>query len=251
MKDLRISESEIPYAELAEFGLSQEMIDDFPESIMDKFLSGQRTPLLPIERSDNDGVIHKDFARIRLVQNDGQVHPVFLPVVAKNDLKEFSDDQKTALRNGQVIKVFSPSHGAMNYAQLDDATNSVLSVEEGIIQQNLTALADKVGFSGEQIADLKDGIVVEVEKDGKMISSGIDLNEETGIRSVDGDIQKWKEEKAGTLKLDKYNFGIYGCWTKDDSGMLSYVPEDKYTQEMVDEQENIVEKAKQGRGFHM
>lgn len=66
MNELKFSESEIPYEELANFGLSQEMIDDFPESIMNKFLSGQRTPLLPIERADFDGVVHKDFARIRL-----------------------------------------------------------------------------------------------------------------------------------------------------------------------------------------
>ena len=62
MNELKFSESEIPYEELANFGLSQEMIDDFPESIMNKFLSGQRTPLLPIERADFDGVVHKDFA---------------------------------------------------------------------------------------------------------------------------------------------------------------------------------------------
>ena len=34
MNELKFSESEIPYEELANFGLSQEMIDDFPESIM-------------------------------------------------------------------------------------------------------------------------------------------------------------------------------------------------------------------------
>ena len=52
MNELKFSESEIPYEELANFGLSQEMIDDFPESIMNKFLSGQRTPLLPMGRAD-------------------------------------------------------------------------------------------------------------------------------------------------------------------------------------------------------
>jgi hypothetical protein len=72
MNELKFSESEIPYEELANFGLSQEMIDDFPESIMNKFLSGQRTPLLPIERADFDGVVHKDFARIRLQQTEDQ-----------------------------------------------------------------------------------------------------------------------------------------------------------------------------------
>lgn len=72
------------------------MIDDFPESIMNKFLSGQRTPLLPIERADFDGVVHKDFARIRLQQTEDGLHPVFLPLIAKNNLEYFTEEQKTA-----------------------------------------------------------------------------------------------------------------------------------------------------------
>lgn len=71
--------------------------------------------------------------------------------------------------------------------------------------------------------ELEEGKVVTKGEEGKMFSAGIDLNEETGIRSVNGDAQKWQEEKDGNVMLDKYNFGIYGCWTKDDKGMLSYV----------------------------
>ena len=55
----RIEENEIPYEELSKFGLTQEMIDDLPEPIMNKFLGGMRTPLLPINQVDGDGVIHK------------------------------------------------------------------------------------------------------------------------------------------------------------------------------------------------
>lgn len=128
MNELKFSESEIPYEELANFGLSQEMIDDFPESIMNKFLSGQRTPLLPIERADFDGVVHKDFARIRLQQTEDGLHPVFLPLIAKNNLEYFTEEQKTALQNGQVLKVLLPSNNSWNYVQLDGATNATISV---------------------------------------------------------------------------------------------------------------------------
>lgn len=36
----RIEENEIPYEELRKFGLTQEMIDDLPEPIMNKLLGG-------------------------------------------------------------------------------------------------------------------------------------------------------------------------------------------------------------------
>ena len=34
---------------------------------------------------------------------------------------------------------------------------------------------------------------------------------------------------------DKYNFGLYGCWTMDDEGNLDYVNEANYTDEMWSE----------------
>ena len=43
-----------------------------------------------------------------------------------------------------------------------------------------------------------------------MFSAGIDWNEETGIRSVNCDAQKYQEEKDGNVMLDEYNFGSYG-----------------------------------------
>lgn len=251
MNELKFSESEIPYEELANFGLSQEMIDDFPESIMNKFLSGQRTPLLPIERADFDGVVHKDFARIRLQQTEDGLHPVFLPLIAKNNLEYFTEEQKTALQNGQVLKVLLPSNNSWNYVQLDGATNATISVKTDIIDQNLSTLANKVGLSESELMELEEGKVVTKGEEGKMFSAGIDLNEETGVRSVNGDAQKWQEEKDGNVMLDKYNFGIYGCWTKDDKGMLSYVPEDEYSEEMCVAQDAAIEKAKQSRGIHM
>lgn len=251
MSDFKFSSTDIPYEELAEFGLSQEMIDDLPECIMNKFLSGQRTPLLPIEKADSDGVIHKDFARIRLVETGGEVHPLFLPKMQKNDLDYFTEEQKEALRGGEVLKVLLPSDNSWNYVQLDGATNATLSVKADIIDQNLHTFAAQMELSNEDRRSLSNGEVITKGEGENILSSGIDLNEETGIRNVKGDAQKWKEEKDGSLSLDKYNFGIYGCWTKDGKGMLSYVPEDSYTEEMTKEQDAIFEKARQGRGFHL
>lgn len=82
------------------------MIDDLPEPIMNKLLGGMRTPLLPINQVDGDGVIHKDFARIRLIKEDEQVHPMFLPVKNQGNLEYFSGKQKEALERVRFSKLY-------------------------------------------------------------------------------------------------------------------------------------------------
>lgn len=247
----RIEENEIPYEELGKFGLTQEMIDDLPEPIMNKLLGGMRTPLLPIEQVDGDGVIHKDFARIRLVKEGEQVHPMFLPVKDQSNLEYFTGEQKEALKNGKVLKVILPSNNSWNYVQLDSATNSIISVKSNLVDNNLSLLANNMGIDENYIQELENGKVVTLEKDDQKLSVGLDLNEETGILSVNGDAQTWQKERDGILAFDKYNFGIYGCWTRDDKGMLSYVPEDEYTEEMCVEQDAILQKVKAGKGMHV
>ena len=142
----RIEENEIPYEELSKFGLTQEMIDDLPEPIMNKLLGGMRTPLLPINQVDGDGVIHKDFARIRLVKEGEQVHPMFLPVKNQGNLEYFPGKQKEALEKGKVLKVILPSNNSWNYVQLDSATNSIISVKSNLVDNNLSLLANNMGM---------------------------------------------------------------------------------------------------------
>lgn len=123
---------------------------------------------------------------------------MFLPLIAKNNLEYFTEEQKTALQNGQVLKVLLPSNNSWNYVQLDGATNATISVKADIIDQNLSTLANKVGLSESELMELEEGKVVTKGEEDKMFSAGIDLNEETGVRSVNGDAQKWQEEKMAT-----------------------------------------------------
>ena len=43
-----LTERDIPYEILEQHGLTHEMIDDLPQSVMNKLLHGEFTPLLPI-----------------------------------------------------------------------------------------------------------------------------------------------------------------------------------------------------------
>ena len=77
--------------------------------------------------------------------------------------------------------------------------------------------------------------------DGKdVLSIGIDLNERTGIRMERGKSFKWNRDRGAGM--DRFNFGLYGCWVKDAKGDLSYVPEDEYTEEIVAEQQKTIDR---------
>ena len=52
------------------------------------------------------------------------------------------------------------------------------------------------------------------------------------IRTMD-ELQKEAES------LPQYNFGLFGCWVNDGNNNLSYVDEEDYTDEMV-EQQNLM-----------
>ena len=50
----KFTENEIPYEDFERMGFSQEMIDDLPEAIMNRLLSGEKTPLLSSSKNDSN-----------------------------------------------------------------------------------------------------------------------------------------------------------------------------------------------------
>ena len=70
---------------------------------------------------------------------------------------------------------------------------------------------------------------VHITADDEEQTIGIDLNSNTGI--------VWKREAK--RDWDKFNFGIFGCWTMDENGNLDYIPEENYTEEMWNEQKKL------------
>ena len=76
----RFTQKEIPYDILMKFGLSQIMIDDLPENVTKRFLSGRTTPVLPIVMENAEGETVQSHARISLVRlSDGTVDVCFAP----------------------------------------------------------------------------------------------------------------------------------------------------------------------------
>ena len=85
---------------------------------------------------------------------------------------------------------------------------------------------------------LKNGQIVEITDGEDTVTVGIDLDTPSCLRIVGGNADRWKQEKEAE-SLPQYNFGLFGCWVNDGNNNLSYVDEEDYTDEMV-EQQNLM-----------
>lgn len=232
----QFSKQEIPYGILQKFGLTQEMIDDFPENVMNRFLSSRATPVLPVVTENSEGEQVKTLARVFLVRlDDGTVDVCFAPQWVDEDLSAFTQEQQDKLKLGGVTTAHVDGKGQC-FVQFDDTINQVMAVPVDIINQNISILQRSYGLVNDDREILEQGGVVEIKINDQVLSAGIDLNDSKGIRIANGDIVAWQEDTK-TDRLPKYNFGLYGCWMADDDNVLSYVAEDDFGPEMIAEQE--------------
>ena len=122
------------------------------------------------------------------------------------------------------------------FIQFDEAISQVMAVPERIIAQNISLLTRTFAIADDEKERLQNGGIIELEINNNILSIGIDLNEETGIRFANGNILSWQQD-AKADHLPKYNFGMVGCWVADDENVLSYVADDDFTEEMNKELE--------------
>ena len=67
-----------------------------------------------------------------------------------------------------------------------------------------------------------------------MVTIGVNLLSERGVELVPGDAHRW--EKVVRQPIPEYSFGNDGCWI-NRNGVLSYVPDDEFTQDIIDAME--------------
>lgn len=238
----KFQDNEIPYETLASFGLTKEMVDDLPMKVLEKLLSGQRTPLLPISVKDNTGKKVDSLARLSLVRTEDGIDVMFMPYWESTLMEELSTLDQMLLKEGTVIKSIK---GDCFY-QLDKATGQIISMPAYVIEHNLGVLRKQVEMVNDDFEQLQMGAVVSFENENEIVTMGLDLTQDVGIRMVDGDKECWDKE----ISLDDfplYSFGISGCWVNNDS--LSYVKEEDYTQDMLEALGEKVNQAKKS-AFH-
>lgn len=226
---------EIPYEILSEHGLSQEMVDDLPENVIESLLTGGRTPVLPFNIDDKKGK-----ARISLVRTNAGVDVFVMPYFSHINMEGFDEEQQKTLRSGKVLLASFEGKPDMYY-QLDETTNQIVSCPKSVIEHNLEILTKQVGVPEESAKQLSTGEVITFTKGQGCITYSVDLSEEKGIKMSKGNSL---DKNLNENKLPRYSFGIYGCWVNDENNNLSYVNEEDYTDEMQDIQSEIAQKKK-------
>ena len=251
MEEKRFSRQEYPLDILAEFGLTEEMIYDLPDFVHEAIERGGKSPLLPISVEQPFGVT-RGYAKFSLVETEEGIDVVFYPKLTKANLDTFSKEQKTALLAGKVIVAdvddsYITQEGVEDtqrikaFVQLDKDTNCVVYAPTQPIGRNLNAVGNEYDLTGEDLQRFWDGELVTVREtndDGgdEPVTIGVDLSTDTGVIVVPGTAEQW--ENIVRLPMPRYSFGSDGCWVNHE-GRLSYVPEDGFTKDIMDELERL------------
>lgn len=243
MKEKKFLENEVPYGTLARFGLTKEMIEDLPQEILDDLMDGHRTPVLPITYLDQEnGRTICSRTRLALTRkSNGHVDVMFFPELEACDMSGFSERERENLTKGKVIMTdytMSDGHTVKAYVQIDKELNQVVAVPTPVIGRNLQICSENLGLDADDLRCIQHGATVSMIMGEGVVTMGLDLNNKSGIRFCNGDNEKWKSE-AGR-NWSRYNFGINGCWVQDDDGHLDYVPEERFTDDIIRHRANAI-----------
>ena len=237
-KDFR--ECEIPYNVLKDYGLTREMIEDLPQEVMNKFLSGYLSPKLPLTLHTSIGNM-QIMSKLRLERNiGGTVDVFFLPELGTSKLSMYSEEEQEKLLRGEVITSFTNPNMEDNdrntlfYVQYDDQINQVLFAPVEVIKENIILLSHCVQLDEDDKEMLMDGLPI-TNKLGfenrryERVTFGVDLRYPTGIFVTNSEKAEKNNKQEGFTQ--KYNFGINGVWIADGDSAY-YVKEEDYTDEI-------------------
>ena len=241
-QEFEFKEEQVPYDLLGQYGLTREMIEDLPEAPYRDIMNGLLSPVLPVSVRDEAGNTISARTRIRLVgTDDGKVDVLFYPRLLRCELDSYSEAEQYELRQGRVILSHAPDDADRKcFVQIDPDTNQVMYVPTPVIGRNIRNLMDRFELSTDDITLIQMGEAAVVGTGKDVLSIGIDLSERTGIRMERGKSFKWNRDRGSGM--DRFSFGIYGCWVKDANGDLSYVPEEEYSDEIIAEQQKHIDR---------
>lgn len=241
MPKRKYTEQDIPLDILEKFGMTQQMVEDLPQSERNKLMDGSFTTEMPISITHEDGSVIRTKAAIKIIsKGNDEIDLLVAPMWKRNELQGFSEEEVNNLRAGKVLLISGP-HKGDKYVQLDDVSNHVISEEAELIQHNIQVYQKLFDLDEDETSDIMKGDPITIGDIDDPFTIGVDLHSPEGIHHVDGDKIEWEKTRRGDI-LPHFNFGMFGCWVTDDNGTLDhYVVEEKYTKQMIDEMQRVAE----------
>ena len=202
----RFSDAEMPFKILRKFGLTQEMIGDLPTHALTQIAEGYRSPVLPIEFTDEQGNTYKSRTRFSLYRmEDNRVDVLFYPQLQQVQFEKFSVENRNKLQSDKAIidKMTTADGKKMQaFLQIDKGTQQILFVPTPVIGRNLQIIVDEFHLSNAELSCLRNGNPLTIMADDDTITVGVDLNESTGIRICAGD-EQWMKKETWTIPRKK------------------------------------------------
>lgn len=226
----------IPYDDLERFGLGKEMLEDLPQRAIDDILSGRPSPVFMFRHSDDGGVNVEWRCRFQLSRHsDGSTGIIYFPFHDTDPLSVFDDVRQKKLRDGRIVVgdvVNKSGQSVKSYIQYDEPGNQVLTLPTFVISANIGTLSQDLNLTPAERSKIENGDPLTTVIGQSPVTVGIDLAEPTGIRYGNGDCREWLRARKDD-EWERYNFGLNGCWVMNPDGLMNYVEEDKYTDDIV------------------
>lgn len=221
---------EIPFRELEEYGIAKEAFLDLPKKALDNLLTGRLSPLLRLTVEGKNGKKYHLPAKIRLQRNmDGTTGLMIYPSMKNisNGLG-LSDNEKKKLQEGNtIVKAMDRGNGKERcYLQLDMETNTVMNVRTSDI--HIPEAVGETVIGNEQKERIRNGEPVEIQLGDTKVTVGVDLNDRTGFKVINGDLDQWRMKKL--VEWDRITPGATGYWQTSENGW-------EYRKEMQKEEE--------------
>jgi len=255
MSDKKFHRDEYPLDILAEFGLSEQMVYDLPDFVHETIELGGKSPLLPLTIEQPFGCTHL-YAKFCLVETEDGIDVLFSPKLKEMNLEEFSEREKKLLLEGKVIvseveENFVTEEGVEDvqrikaFVQIDKDTNSVVYTPTQVIGRNLKNVSEEFDISDDELKKLSEGGLITISEENEegapeYITIGVDLFSDKGVVLVPGQVEQW--ERTVRKSMPEYSFGNDGCWI-NKHGVLSYIPENEFTKDILDVMERQAKQA--------
>lgn len=203
---------EIPFKELEKIGISKEELLDLPKNAIDCLLTGRLSPLMKLKILSK-GQNYYVPAKIALTRENGAVSLKIFPKRKEIDnTLSLSEKELENVKNGETIRI--TVNGEEKFVQLDQETKALMSADVKNI--HIPTAIGNVVIGSSQKEQMRNGNPVEIEIGNTKVTVGIDLNDRTGFKVINGDLDMWRQKKL--IEWDRITPGATGYWITSENG---------------------------------
>lgn len=218
LQGILFKEEEIPFKELEEVGITKEEFYNLPIHIINSIMLGRLSPVMLL-KMEVDGTVYNVKGKFAFERKkDSSVCLKIYPVNKKFPYQEtFSEEEIQMLKEGRIIKAKILDNGkkVLSYIQLDPEINTLVSVP--VNRVFIPSLFDGKKLEEEEVEKIKNGDLLEIEKNGTKSVITIDLLKSDNLLLIEPfSAEEWRKQRS--IEWDRITLGATGYWLTSENG---------------------------------